>query len=109
MNQLDHSVALWQRATLGNAEAKEFLLYWLEDVHAIDDIIDGDRTEPEQVLSAFALAASLFSHPFYLRNIAPLRQMVFAITNTYADSVAWERSTVEWRKTLADHARHCGH
>ena len=30
------------------------------------------------------------------------------ITNTYADSVAWETSDVPWKKNVADVIRQCG-
>ena len=101
----------WQaleRCTLGNREAIEFLQLWRKYVHDIDDIIDGDRTEAEFVLATFASAAALYSHPFYLKNIAALRAVVFNVTNGYADSVAWEHSDKPWQREFADHYRHAG-
>lgn len=86
----------------------QFVLLWRKYVHEIDDIIDGDRPQPEAILGTFALAATLYSHPFYLRHLPALRQIVYNCTNAYADSVAWESSPVEWRRAWADHYRHFG-
>lgn len=107
MTRDEHDQAALLRCCCGNQEAIGFLLLWREYVHAIDDIIDGDRTGPEHILATFALAATLYSHPYYLRNIAALRALVYSITNSYADSVAWEKEG-GWRKEWADHNRHAG-
>lgn len=96
------------RCCLGDKEAMDFLLKWRQYVHAIDDIIDGDRSGPEFILSTFASAATLYSHPFYLRNITALRQLVYNCTNAYTDSVNWEKSATEWQRQFADHYRHFG-
>jgi len=96
------------RACLGNKEAMAFLSIWSAYVHAIDDIIDGDRDSNEDVLKAFAMAITLYSHPFYLKNLEALRQIAVNCTNCYADSVAWEKSDVPWQKEWADHYRHIG-
>lgn len=97
-----------ERCCCGDKEAMAFLLLWRDYVHAIDDIIDGDKEGPEIILCTFAAAATLYSHPFYLRNLLALRQIVYNCTNAYADSVAWEKSPEEWRRQFADHYRHFG-
>jgi hypothetical protein len=101
--------SLLQRVTCGDLEAMEFLAkHWSPYVHAIDDIIDGDRAGPEETLNAFAAAAVLYGHPFYLKHMPALQRLVLVITNAYADSVAWEKSEVEWQRDWADHHRHVG-
>lgn len=101
--------ALIHRVCKGNPEAIDFLSqWWAPYVHAIDDIIDGDRASAEDILKTFAMAAGLYSHPFYLRNFQGLRQVVLNITNEYADAVAWEKSKVAWQRDWADHHRHAG-
>ena len=99
---------LWERTCCGNAEAMEFLGQWATYAHEIDDVVDGVRTSREEVLATFARAPMLYSHPFYLRNLAALRAVVLVIGNAYADSVAWEQSLVEWQRAWADHNRHAG-
>jgi len=106
-SQLD--AQLLQRITLGDAEAADFLAnHWSPYVHEIDDIMDGERTQRRAMLMTFARAAVLFSHPFYLKHLAALRQLVINITVAYADSVAWEKSGDEWKRAWADHYRHIG-
>lgn len=100
---------LLQRVCLGNLEAMDFLAnHWSPYVHEIDDIIDGERRSAEEILSTFARAVMVFSHPFYVRNMPALRQLVLNINNAYADSVAWEKSKVRWQQEWADHNRHAG-
>lgn len=108
----------WQaleRCCNGNREAMEWLCLWRQYVHAIDDIIDGKpelgsagARAPEFILATFAQAIFLYSHPFYLKNIAALRQLVVNCTSAYADTVAWENSSEEWQREFADHYRHFG-
>lgn len=108
MTRNDTDVRLVERICAGNAEAMDFLAnYWAKYVHEIDDIIDGERTEPEEILATFARAPMLFSHPFYLKHVSGLRQVVLNVTSTYADTVAWEKSKVPWQREWADHHRHC--
>lgn len=100
---------LLRRICAGNGEAMEFLAhFWSPYVHQIDDIIDGERKSPREVLATFALAAQLFAHPFYLKNLAALKQLVLTVTVLYADSVEFERSAVGWQREWADHNRHAG-
>jgi hypothetical protein len=103
----EHDVEALNRCCLGNQEAMEFLMLWRDYVHDIDDIIDCDK-DNEKILATFAHAAIIYSHPFYLRNILALRQLVLNCTNAYADSVMWEQSTTEWHRTFSDVYRHFG-
>lgn len=86
----------------------EFLGLWRAYVHAIDDIVDGDTPGNEALLATFAQAIAVYAHPFYLKNIAALRQVALNCTNAYADSVAWEHSGQQWQREFADHYRHFG-
>jgi hypothetical protein len=106
MNSGEAALQLLDRITLGNELAKNFLREWMQYTHEIDDIIDGDRTSKEQILATFARALILYSHPFYLANIQALRQIALNVTNAYADSVAWEKSEVDWQRNWSDHYSH---
>jgi len=108
MTRDEQDLQALNRCCLGNREAMEFLLHWRAYVHAIDDIIDGDADSQEDILAAFAQAPMLFSHPFYVKNMAALRQLVLNCTNAYADSVVWEKSAVKWQREFSDHYRHFG-
>jgi hypothetical protein len=94
--------------TLGNDEAKSFLLLWRAYVHGIDDIVDGDVKDGEGIIRVFLLAAELYSHPFYLRHLASLKQVVVNCTNAFADCVPWEKHGEAWQQQWADHYRHFG-
>jgi hypothetical protein len=100
---------LLQRVCLNNREAMDFLAnHWQPYVHEIDDIVDGDRPAPRDLLATFGRAAVLFSHPFYLAHMPALRQVVLNVTVAYADSVHWEKSPTGWQREWADHNRHAG-
>lgn len=101
---------LIQRICCGDASAMDFLAnHWSPYVHEIDDIMDGDRPGRRDQLMTFARACVLFSHPFYLRHLTALRQIVLNVTVAYADSLDWEQSTAQpWQQSWADHHRHCG-
>jgi hypothetical protein len=107
MTRNDMDVRLVERICRKDPEAMDFLAnHWAPYCHAIDDIIDGEKTNPEHILGTFARAIGLYSHPFYLRNLSALRQVATNVTVTYADTVAWEK-TEDWRAQWADHHRHC--
>jgi hypothetical protein len=110
MTRLLMDRSLITRICAGDAEAMDFLAnHWSPYVHEIDDIMDGDRPNPRDQLMTFARACVLFSHPFYLKHLAALRQLVLNITVAYADSVDWEQPTAQpWQQSWADHHRHCG-
>lgn len=96
-----------------DSEAMDFLAnHWAPYCHQVDDIIDGERTAAEEILATFALAITLYSHPFYLRHVSALRQVALNITSMYADSVRWERADgqppASWQEHWADHHRHAG-
>lgn len=108
LNTFFDDARMLERICCGNREAMDFLGHWQIYVNQIDDIIDGDAKGPEAILAAFAHAAVLYSHSFYLANMESLRMMVLVTTSTYADSVAWEKSPEAWKREWSDHNRHCG-
>jgi hypothetical protein len=109
MNCVELEINLLRRICCGDEQAMDFLAhFWAPYVHGIDDIIDGDKKSAEEILAVFALAATLYSHPFYLKHLEALRQHIIVCTNIYADSVAWENSPIPWQREWADHNRHVG-
>lgn len=89
----------------GNAEAVDFLNRWSNYVHAIDDIIDENKS-PEFIVSTFARSIEIHTHPFWLKNLAALRQVELHANNIYADTVNCEKSDEPWKKHFADWGRH---
>jgi hypothetical protein len=109
MTRLDMDRELLNRICCGNAQAMDFLAnQWSPYVHEIDDMMDGDRPAKRDQLKTFARAIALYSHPFYLANLAALKAVALVVTATYADVVEWEGSPDEWKRQYADHYRHCG-
>lgn len=93
---------------LGNTEASSFLKLWSQYVHDIDDLVDGDVTTKESQIRSYALACVVLTHPFFIKHVDRLRDVVLLITNDYADSVAWEGSKEEWQRRFSDVLRHSG-
>jgi hypothetical protein len=93
--------------TCGNPGAADWLQKWHAYCHAVDDLIDEARG-PESLLEVLAQAADLYAHPFWLANCIHLRPLVVAITNAYADSVAWEKSGDSPERAMADVLRFAG-
>lgn len=93
--------------TNGNIPAADWLVKWAAYCHAIDDIIDEARG-PQALLEVLANAVELYSHPFFLTNWSHLRPLVISITNSYADSVAWEKSDSAGERAMADVLRFSG-
>ncbi len=107
MNVVDVDIQETNWLTCGNVEAGDFLRKWRQYVHDIDDIIDEDKSD-EFIIATFMAAAYLYAHPFYLAHLPALQQIVINCTNAYADSVAWEKSDVPWKREFSDHYRHFG-
>lgn len=98
--------AFFERITLGNKEAQDFLRCYGAYIHLVDDCID-EKLEPEIKLEAFVCARDVYTHPFLLKNPS-LKMVDVCCTNAFADSVAWEKSDVEWKRQWSDHYRHFG-
>lgn len=91
----------------GNRRAQEFIGLWGQYLRAVDNLIDGDAPwTAENVLNCFACGAAMYSHPFYQSNKASLQMVILVTTNTYADSVKWEKSPELWKRQWADVLRH---
>lgn len=91
----------------GNVAAADWLQRWATYCHAIDDVID-EGQGPEAVLAVLVQAVELYTHPFFLAHWFQLRPLVIAITNCYADSVAWEKSDQPPEQAMADVLRFAG-
>lgn len=97
----------------GDKDAMQFNDLWYKYVHDIDDLLDTRTDErpimsTDQILGIFASAAVLYNCPFFVRHRNLLFPIVLSITNTYANSVAWERSPLKRRQQMADVWRTCG-
>tara|TARA_R110000868_G_scaffold44315_3_gene148139 strand:- start:142 stop:564 length:423 start_codon:yes stop_codon:yes gene_type:complete len=100
---------LYFNACGGNANALLFVSLFHTYCHAVDDLIDGDvERTPETLLEVLMQANQLYSTPFYLENAYRLQPVIALITNTYADSVAWEKDGTDWKRNIADVIRQCG-
>ncbi len=94
-------------------EAMDFNDIWYNYCHGIDDLIDtmedGRPTmNGEQIMAVFGQAALLYNHPFYRKWSHFLFPVILLVTNSYADSVAWEKSPLNRRRIMADVLRTCG-
>jgi len=87
--------------------AYNFCMSYMLFCHAVDDIVDDKKVEPEHVLKTWDLATVVFSNPFYIKYSNVLSPLIRASCNMYADSVKYEKET-DWRKTCADTLRHSG-
>lgn len=102
-------VAIYQEVCHGHPDALAFVVAFHAYCHQIDDLIDGDTAyNPENLLRVLMSANALYSTPFYLQHAWRLQPVIASITNTYADSVAWETSDEPWKQRVADVIRQCG-
>jgi hypothetical protein len=110
MNSLkvaDMEHEMYDFACKGNAEAVDFLKRAVVLFHAGDDLID-ERTEAEFKIGVLMAARELYGHPFFLKHSQALHAAIRTCVSTWADSVAWERSSDPDKVNWADHARHAG-
>lgn len=75
--------------------------------HALDDFRDEredgrPKMNDEQILEVFAIAAAFYNCQFYIRNREMLFPIVLNITNSWGDSIMWERSPLKHRRTIAN-------
>jgi hypothetical protein len=99
--------------TKGDREAMAFNDQWYRYVHGIDDLIDTmqdgrAQMSQDQIIGLFLNAAFLYNTPFFIRHRNLLFPIVLSITNTFANSVAWEKSSLNRRRIMADVWRTCG-
>lgn len=81
--------------------------------HGIDDLIDTmkdgrPKMAKEQIIQLFHVALRLYNHPFYLTHQPELKPIIEQITNSYADSVAWEGHPKSHLRIMGDVLRICG-
>lgn len=91
-------------------DAYLFVLAYTVYVHSIDDIIDGDNTEPVFIIKTFELAAVLYANSFYLKNFNMLYPLVKMSSSTYITSVQLEQDKEKamWKTRVADALRQTG-
>ncbi len=108
--EMDHQTA--RRICNGNEEAFDWMQMGRIAVHEIDDLIDEDLPQTnrdrggQRVCRIGAILLDLYTHPFFLKNIGPLKEAMMKNTLDYSASVAWENSKVKWQKEFSDWARH---
>jgi len=91
-----------------DVEAQYFFYSYLIHCHAVDDIIDGDKTDSEFIIKCFDFTITLCSCSFYLQWRHILEPLMHSAANAYADSVIFERSKEEWKQNYADVLRQTG-
>lgn len=102
-----------EEVCMGNREAIEFVSLWYTWCHFLDDIIDGmedgrPTMDKETMIQGFLTSAVMYSCPFYKKHTELLLGCVIGTTNSYADSVAWERSPIDHRRNIGNILRTCG-
>jgi hypothetical protein len=92
----------------GQPDAQSWLLLYGIYAHAIDDIIDGDKTSSDHILETFETGLLLYSHVFYRQHCDMLYTLCKLAHNAYADSVKLEKSDDKIDKLIADPLRQYG-
>jgi hypothetical protein len=104
----DRYINFIQKWLKDSPDARAWLAAYGIYTHAIDDIIDGDKTDNQHILKTFELAAKLYMHPFCRAHHYILYSLIIMASNTYMDSVLLERSAEIWKQKVADALRQCG-
>lgn len=90
------------------SEAYLWLLAYGLYVHAIDDIVDGDKTDMQHLLKTFEFAATVYAYPFFMENATRLYPLVKMASSTYMNSVLMEKEKKPWMVNYGDFLRQCG-
>jgi hypothetical protein len=85
-----------------NPDALAWVMSYITYCHAVDDVVDGDKTDREFILSTFRFSLILAGHPFFLNNYNRLFPLMIVVHDSYRDSVMMERTNIEWKKKVAD-------
>lgn len=103
-------ISFIKKYTGADIDAYLFVLAYTAYVHAVDDIIDKDNTDPVFILKTFELAAVVYGNAFYLRNFSMLYPLVKMASSTYITSVQLEqeKSSEIWKNRVADALRQTG-
>lgn len=88
-----------------NPDACLWIMGYMTYVHAIDDFIDGDRTDFQHFLRIQELAAIVYSNEFYTQHKWRLYPLIMMASNSYMDSVQMEHKSETWKKNVADSLR----
>jgi hypothetical protein len=112
---LQGQIRLLLASCKGNESAVDWLVRYNTYVHALDDLVDDDyhrefddiaQGRRKKAMDVAVQALEVHSHPFYQQNIAQLYRLLRVAHINYEDSVAFERSPVEWQRAESDVIRH---
>lgn len=97
----------------GNQQAMTLCDLWYQYCHGIDDLVDTmvdgrPSMSKEEMISLFFSAALFYNDPFYRAHSTVLFPIILQVTNTFADSVAWENSSKKHLRAMGDVFRTCG-
>lgn len=111
--QAEQAVAFTANVCCGDRSAVEFCNLWYHYCHGIDDLLDTMTDgrpvlKQEEIIRLFFKAAILFNSDFFVKHRGFLFPIVLQTTNTYADSVAWEKSSKRHLRQIGDVFRTCG-
>lgn len=108
--ELDHAAVI--RLVNGNMEALDWIQIGRRYIHEGDDLIDIDVANGDTRSAAIrscrlgAMCLELYTHPFFIKNMAALKYAMLRNLHNYKDSVLCEDSKVPWQKQFSDWARH---
>ena len=97
----------------GDAAAMTSSDLWYQLCHGVDDIVDTmqdgrPKMSKAQILSVFFKAMLFYNSPFYVANQKFMFPTAITSHNMFADSMAWENSSVRRHRMMADVMRTCG-
>lgn len=106
--ELSHSLEQLLLQHEDGKDAYAFLCAYGTFAHAVDDIIDEKITNPEVILKTFQLYCEIFNCRFYRKYFDYLYPLICNINNEYADSVAYEGASEQWKREFSDCLRTSG-
>lgn len=90
-------------------EVLHFVNQYKNYIHFIDDLVDKPETRtPANILKLTSDASILFSSDVWQQHCNRLLIIEQLINNTYADSVSWENSALQWQRVDSNVLRHAG-
>ena len=87
-------------------EAKDWIALWGRYSRSCDNIIDEGNTDRDSLTESWALANSVYSHPFYRKNSHLLQSACLVATCQWSIANDWERDGELWKRQWADVMRH---
>lgn len=98
------------RLCAGDQVAMHWVQLGARYCHLADDQIDTPEKDPvaaaRKACQLGALALELYTHPFFIKNMAALKYALLRNIHAYENSVAWEQSGTVWQSNYSDWARH---